>query len=145
GCRCRQPLAAYPGARAGHPRTLPVWPCSRWGLPSRPSRLGRWWALTPPFRPCRHTEVRRRSVFCGTVPRVSPGGRYPPPCPVEPGLSSADVSGETPDATVRPARPPYGPGGRPHVAHRLDDLETTRRRHPGVSPQDPPRRADQTR
>ena len=30
----------------------------------------------------------RRSVFCGTVPRVTPGGRYPPPCPVEPGLSS---------------------------------------------------------
>jgi len=32
---------------------------------------------------------RRRSVFCGTVPRVTPGGRYPPPCPVEPGRSSA--------------------------------------------------------
>lgn len=31
----------------------------------------------------------RRSVFCGTVPRVTPGGRYPPPCPVEPGRSSA--------------------------------------------------------
>jgi hypothetical protein len=33
--------------------------------------------------------VRQRSVFCGTVPRVTPGGRYPPPCPVEPGPSSA--------------------------------------------------------
>ena len=32
---------------------------------------------------------RKRSVFCGTVPRVTPGGRYPPPCPVEPGPSSA--------------------------------------------------------
>ena len=30
----------------------------------------------------------RRSVFCGTVPRVTPGGRYPPPCSVESGLSS---------------------------------------------------------
>src|SRR5688572_31887612 len=47
------------------------------------------------------TEVRRprRSVLCGTVPRVTPGGRYPPPCPVEPGPSS------TPPRTVGP-RPP---------------------------------------
>ena len=32
---------------------------------------------------------RWRSVLCGTVPRVTPGGRYPPPCPVKSGLSSA--------------------------------------------------------
>src|SRR3954470_11235255 len=31
----------------------------------------------------------RRSVLCGTVPRVTPGGCWPPPCPVEPGRSSA--------------------------------------------------------
>lgn len=41
----------------------------------------------------RFTLTRRRSggrsVFCGTVPRVTPGGRYPPPCSVEPGRSSA--------------------------------------------------------
>lgn len=30
----------------------------------------------------------RRFAFCGTVPRVTPGGCYPPPCPVEPGRSS---------------------------------------------------------
>jgi hypothetical protein len=29
-----------------------------------------------------------RSVFCGTVPRVTPGRRYRPPCPAEPGPSS---------------------------------------------------------
>src|SRR3954471_23892485 len=40
-----------------------------------------------------------RSVLCGTVPRVTPGGRYPPPCPVESGLSSADRS-------PGPTRPP---------------------------------------
>jgi hypothetical protein len=33
--------------------------------------------------------VARRSVLCGTVPRVTPGGRYPPPCSSESGLSSA--------------------------------------------------------
>jgi len=32
---------------------------------------------------------RRRSVFCGTFPRVAPGRCYRPPCPVEPGPSSA--------------------------------------------------------
>jgi len=30
-----------------------------------------------------------RSVLCGTFPRVTPGGRYPPPCSAESGLSSA--------------------------------------------------------
>ena len=39
----------------------------------------------------------RRSVFCGTIPRVTPGRRYRPPCPVEPGPSSPGL---------RPARPP---------------------------------------
>jgi hypothetical protein len=53
----------------------------------------------------------RRFVFCGTVPRVTPGGCYPPPRPVEPGLSSAtpypQFAGRCADATVRPTRPPY--------------------------------------
>ncbi len=47
----------------------------------------------------------RRSVFCGTIPRVAPGGRYPPPCPVEPGPSSAMSRQPRITATVRPARP----------------------------------------
>ena len=34
-------------------------------------------------------RIRRRSVFCGTIPRVTPGRRYRPPCPAEPGPSSA--------------------------------------------------------
>ena len=34
----------------------------------------------------------RRSVFCGTVPRVTPGRRYRPPCPAEPGPSSPRVA-----------------------------------------------------
>ena len=35
------------------------------------------------------TPFRGRSVFCGTIPRVTPGRRYRPPCPAEPGPSSA--------------------------------------------------------
>jgi len=34
------------------------------------------------------TEGHRRSVLCGTFPGLAPGGRYPPPCPAEFGLSS---------------------------------------------------------
>ena len=51
-----------------------------------------------------------RSVLCGTVPRVTPGGRYPPPCPVESGLSSA--GGDPPDAAACPARPHIQPSAR---------------------------------
>jgi hypothetical protein len=52
----------------------------------------------------------RRFAFCGTVPRVTPGGRYPPPCPSEPGPSS----GGFPHAVARPAHPgiSVGPSGR---------------------------------
>jgi hypothetical protein len=55
------------------------------------------WSLTPPFHPyqCAHW----RSVLCGTVPRVTPGRCWRPPCPVEPGRSSA--TGSPP-----PTRPP---------------------------------------
>ena len=60
-------------------------------------------ALTAPFQPCRPALARARlgrCVFCGTFPRVSPGRRYRPPCPVMSGLSS---KGDT-SAAARPAR-----------------------------------------
>ena len=37
------------------------------------------WALTPPFHPYRRAEAFGRFAFCGAIPRVAPGGRYPPP------------------------------------------------------------------
>ena len=54
--------------------------------------------LTAPAR-----EHGRRSVLCGTVPRVAPGGCWPPPCPVEPGPSSAAPSRRS--VTRSPGRP----------------------------------------
>jgi hypothetical protein len=69
----------------------PSWSCSPWGLPSRRGRPRRWWSLTPPFHPYPHLDRGRgrwRSVLCGTVPRVTSGGRYPPRCPAESGPSS---------------------------------------------------------
>jgi hypothetical protein len=87
GRRCRRPRAAHPRTRAGSPRACAVRPCSGRGLPSRSGRPDRWWSLAPPFHPyLKHCF--RRSVLCGTVPRVTPGGCCPPPCPSEPGPSS---------------------------------------------------------
>ena len=46
---------------------------------------------------------RGRFAFCGTVPRVTPGGRYPPPCPVESGLSSTVSRSDHPaDSSSQP-------------------------------------------
>src|SRR2546421_5496987 len=49
------------------------------------------------------TGSRRRCHFCGTFLRVTPTGRYPAPCSVEPGLSSPSPDGE--GAATRPPRP----------------------------------------
>jgi hypothetical protein len=84
----RSPLDLAPG---GVYRAAAV-TCGAGGL------LHRRFTLTPAL-------PRRRSVFCGTVPRVTPGRRYRPPCPVEPGPSSP---GTRPGATARPAHPGTG-------------------------------------
>src|SRR5690606_30313387 len=94
----------------------------------RTGHPARWWSLTPPFHPYRASRAgarpARRSVLCGTVPRVTPGGRYPPPCPSEPGRSSA--RGTRPlDATVRPTRP-HRQDYRSRAARRTSDRSTGR-------------------
>ena len=90
--RYRRPPAAYPDTQASSLQTRPVWPCSGWGLPSRTGHPARWWSLTPPFHPycAAYFYATQRSVFCGTFLRVTPSGRYPPPCSAEPGRSSAN-------------------------------------------------------
>jgi hypothetical protein len=50
--------------------------------------------------PCETQDHARRSVLCGTGLRVTPSGRYPPPCSAEPGRSSSHL---------RDARPPGQP------------------------------------
>src|SRR5579862_137973 len=58
-------------------------------------------ALTAPFHPYSPSPLRapaERYVFCATVLRVAPTGRYPAHCPAEFGLSSR--------------RSPEGAGGR---------------------------------
>ena len=69
----------------------PAWPCTGRGLPGRrvtttPVRSYRTFSPLP----VRDSRVAAPSAvcFCGTFPRLSPGGRYPPPCPLVSGLSS---------------------------------------------------------
>lgn len=45
-------------------------------------------ALTAPFHPYLREKACGRFVFCGTVCRIAPRGRYPPPCFRKSGLSS---------------------------------------------------------
>jgi hypothetical protein len=77
-----------------------IWSCSRWGLPSQPvARLLVRSYFKAPKRPHRFTLTPRGAVyFLLHFPYPSPptlarrtasdGGRYPPPRPMEPGLSS---------------------------------------------------------
>jgi hypothetical protein len=57
----------------------------------------------------------RRSVLCGTVSRIAPGGCYPPPCPVEPGRSSAchgePCTTRSSSRPIRSAHPNVNAGG----------------------------------
>src|SRR5258708_27233782 len=73
--------------------TVPIRFCSRWGLPcrlrcrKRGALLPHRFTLTaapPPYPPPLAGEGKggggpRRSVLCGTIPRVAPAGRYPAP------------------------------------------------------------------
>jgi hypothetical protein len=94
-----------PAASSGLPGTSPASRPDRRGPRLRPClallRVGftmplplpaARWSLTPPFHPylCRRLPAgHRRFAFCGTFQRLAASGRYPAPCPVELGLSSA--------------------------------------------------------
>ena len=107
-----RPTCEHRAGRSFAQALRPSWSCSRRGLPSRHGHPWRWWSLTPPCHPCQ--DCSWRSVLCGTVPRVTPGGRYPPPCPVEPGLSST-LTWPTPRSPGRLVRraPRVPPGSLP--------------------------------
>ena len=80
--------------RTGRPRQRPYSSLLREGLApppvTRPSRVGSYPTISPlPVpAPSEESPGHRRCGFCGAFPRVTPGRRYRPPCPVEPGLSS---------------------------------------------------------
>lgn len=81
----KQPTRRHRGPR----HRLPIWPCSRWGLPCR-SVAGlavRSYRTISPLP--RIPENRSAVSFCCTFRRLAPPRRYLAPCPAEPGLSSA--------------------------------------------------------
>ena len=82
--RCRRARAANPdrsGGRTLGPRAPrdPYLALLLAGLAVPPALPPARWALTPPFHPCPRPKPRGRSDLCGAFPRVTPGGRYPPP------------------------------------------------------------------
>src|SRR5579863_352317 len=107
-------LSGLPGdcsRGAGEQPMSHVWPCSGWGLPSRPSHPGRWCALTAPFHPC----------LCGLAPTIG-------------GLLSVALSFGSPRLAVSqhpalwsPDLPRHGP--RPRTSPWRD--------HPADSPSSP--------
>ncbi len=68
--------------------SFPIWSCSKWGLPCHLCYQTRGALLPHRFILTSALACGWRFIFCCTFPRVTPGGRYPPPCLVEPGLSS---------------------------------------------------------
>ena len=85
---------------------------------------------------CASTCARRRSILCGTGLRVTPSGRYPPPCSAEPGRSSSHLRDARPPG--QPIRCPfYGfPAGGNHRA----SADPAYGRENGSSPHSPRRR-----
>ena len=74
-----------PGGRSGNGSpALPIWSCSRWGLPCHLGCPSRGALLPHHFNlaaaKIQRTAAGRRCHFCGAVPGVAPGGRYPSPC-----------------------------------------------------------------
>lgn len=74
--------------------SVPLRSCSKWGLPGNmsPYPLVVSYTTVPPL-PVR-TSAPSAVRFCGTILQLALTGRYPAPCPLEPGLSSrAGITG----------------------------------------------------
>jgi hypothetical protein len=85
--RLEQPTRERRGPRHGSP----IRSCSRWGLPCHAALAPRAVRSYRTFSPLPRAscDAVRRFAFCCTFRRLAPPRRYLAPCPVEPGLSSA--------------------------------------------------------
>ena len=91
GVDCPTPLATYPGARTGRPRTLPYLVLHRVGfteLPRSPEELVRSYRTVSPLPRSKRLLSAGRFTFCCTFLHVAATPRYGAPCPVVFGLSS---------------------------------------------------------
>ena len=82
---CSPPLAAYPEVVTNRTDSAPCLALRRVGFtkPDESPRL-----LVRSYRTVSPLPLARRFTFCCTFPDLTTGGRYPPPCPATPGLSS---------------------------------------------------------
>src|SRR5262249_12909700 len=102
-----RPPAAYPQrlGRGGR-LSLPIWPCSRWGLPCRVCCQPRGELLPHLFTLARTGSLRPLAVFflwhcpSSVRPKSATPRRYLAAHPMEPGLSSIGAR-KTPIATTR--------------------------------------------
>jgi hypothetical protein len=91
--RYRYPQAAYPGLDRSGPLLIPYLALLRVGFTVPRLSPDARCALTAPFHPCLcPVRGHRRSTLCCTFRRLTTPGRYPAPCPMELGLSSARSS-----------------------------------------------------
>src|SRR5437764_13727555 len=80
GCALLRTSRDPPGRRSeSRSHAVPIWSCSRWGLPCRLCRQSRGALLPHHFNLATACAVRRCD-FCGAVPGVAPGGCCPSPC-----------------------------------------------------------------
>jgi hypothetical protein len=122
--RCRPAPATYPDIWGGDPRrracTTSLFGLAPGGVYRAVSvavdAVGSYPTLSP-----LPTSKGRRFAFCGTVPRVTPGGRYPPPfhrgartfLDTPKHAATVRPSGGGTDARFRPARQSGGSVGSP--------------------------------
>jgi hypothetical protein len=78
---------------------IPIWSCSRWGLPCHPCYHACGALLPHPFT---LTSSMRRFAFCGTIPGVAPAGCYPAPC-LRGARTFLYICPETNTAAIRPS------------------------------------------
>ncbi|CTP83245.1 hypothetical protein XTPLMG728_0152 [Xanthomonas translucens pv. poae] len=126
--------------RRGQRHEVPIWSCSRWGLPYR-SVTGlavRSYRTISPLPVC--LRRLRRYLSVALIRRLAPPRRYLAPCPMEPGLSSASHCTEMhrDDATVWPTPPWLLSHVRRHRAARYESICFTGSRVPGPESRAPP-------
>jgi hypothetical protein len=125
---CWTVLATYPDPRSagngtacprrktpGADMRTPIWSCSRRGLPCRPGHPVRGGLLPHPFTLTGRSKAARRFAFCGAIPGVTPGGRYPPPCHrgARTFLPDAEAPARSPGRLARSQGVPGKRGGQP--------------------------------
>ena len=138
--RVSGPATACPSCDA---RDTPIWSCSKRGLPCRSGYPSRGGLLPHPFT---LALLRRgfggRFAFCGAVPGVAPGGRYPPPCRrgARTFLASSPLARRR-SATARPSDPRARWAGRAAASRGKSNT----RRFPNPTWPRLPAHADRTR